>query len=605
MESPHPSALSVGGWSATVGTNQSKIVDLAVSNAANVLAVVGVVVLFAAEPGPLRVAGGALAVLAVALVGWLLRRERDRLGGLLSVHAGLRLVLIVGVAAAYLGRRPDHGGWIWLATGVALLAVLTEPTTKVLLSKTEQVAVNLPGVRPVPAPPFSPSLLAVGSMVVVVLGGVLAGVGAPAWLYLALAVVDSVAVGIMIGHAARANLISRRSLAALPTALATYQPSFVVYYGGVHGARYQLGMWLPYLERLGKPFVVITRAAETVPTITELTRAPVVVPRTNSALGNLDALVVGSMKAAFYVQGSRANISFQRFRRLTHVWLNHGDSDKAANFSARHATYDRVLVSGQQGVERYAAHGVEIPPERLLIVGRPQIEKIEVRDEPLPIGAPRTVLYAPTWRGGRPGTDYSSLPWGDRIVAALLERRTTVIFRPHPLSYADPVDVGLIRQIQQRLDADRRATGRPHVWARQAETVWDVADCINAADALVTDVSSVASDNLASGKPFAMVAVRASGAEFLREFPMARVAYVIEKDLSTLDDALDRLHGDDPLAEQRRAYRRFCLGDQLGSHAADAFVRVAGEIIAGRESGRDGGRGAAGGRLAAEPGRAA
>ena len=33
--------------------------------------------------------------------------------------------------------------------------------------------------------------------------------------------------------------------------------------------------------------------------------------------------------------------------------------------------------------------------------------------------------------------------------------------------------------------------------------------CFNASDALITDVSSLASDYLASGKPFAMVAVTA------------------------------------------------------------------------------------------------
>ncbi|HEY5785974.1 MAG TPA: CDP-glycerol glycerophosphotransferase family protein [Microlunatus sp.] len=582
MEPQPPGALSLRGWSATVGANQSKIVDLLVSSVGNVAAVTGTVLLFAAQPLALRLTGGLLLAAAVVVVGWLLRRDAARLSPLLTTYAGSRLMLLVGVAAAYLARRPDQGTWLWTATGIALLAVLTEPTIKVLLSKTEQVAVNLPGVRAVPEPPFPPDRIAVGSLLLVVAGGVLALSAAPAWLYLVLVLLGFAAVVIMIGCAVRANLIGKSSLTSLPKALATYKPAFVVYYGGEHGARYQLGMWLPYLERLDQPFVVITREASTVPTITALTRAPVVVPRTNSALGNLDTLVVKSMKAAFYVQGSRANLSFQRHRRLTHIWLNHGDSDKAANFSARHATYDRVLVSGQQGVERYAAHGVTLDPQQLMIVGRPQIEKIEVRDEPLPAEAPRTVLYAPTWRGGRPATDYSSLPIGERIVQALLERGTTVIFRPHPLSYADPVDVGLIRRIQQRLDVDRRTTGRQHTWGVRAEREWEVADCLNASDGLVTDVSSVASDNLASGKPFAMVAMRASGAEFLAEFPMARVAYVIEKDLSTLDAALARLLGDDPLAEQRRAYRRHCLGDQLGSHAADEFLRVAGQLVTGR-----------------------
>ncbi len=56
-------------------------------------------------------------------------------------------------------------------------------------------------------------------------------------------------------------------------------------------------------------------------------------------------------------------------------------------------------------------------------------------------------------------------------------------------------------------------------------------------------MSSLASDYLASGKPFAMVAVTASGEAFTTEFPMARVAYVIEPDLSTLDETLDALLG--------------------------------------------------------------
>lgn len=573
--------LNIKGWSAAVGANQSKIIDLLVGNAVALAAVLGAVLLLVADPMVLRLLGGLLAVAATLGTGWLLRRELGRLGELLTVHTGPRLVLLVAVAGAYLARRPDQSAWVWTAIGVAMAAVLAEPTIKVLLAKTQQIAVNLPGVRPVPEPPYVPNMLVLGSLATIIAGGILATAGLPGWCYLAVATLDLGAVLIMIGYAARATRITRQALTALPKALKKYQPAFVVYYGGQHGARYQLGMWLPYLERLGKPFVVITREATTVPTITALTSAPVIVPRTTSELGDLSTLVVPSMKAAFYVQGSRANLHFQKFRKLTHVWLNHGDSDKQANFSPRHATYDKVLVCGQQGVDRYAAHGVTIPPDRLLMVGRPQVERIEVRDEPLPAGTPRTVLYAPTWRGGRPTTDYSSLGLGERIVAGLLDRGVTVIFRPHPLSYADPADAGVIRRIQQQLAADQRSAGRRHVWGEQAERGWEIADCLNAADGLITDVSSVASDNLASGKPFAMVAMRASGDEFRAEFPMARVAYVIEKDLSTLDDALGDLLGADPLAEQRRAYRRHCLGDQLGPRAAEEFLRVAGDLVSG------------------------
>jgi CDP-glycerol glycerophosphotransferase (TagB/SpsB family) len=297
---------------------------------------------------------------------------------------------------------------------------------------------------------------------------------------------------------------------------------------------------------------------------------------------------VPSLRAAFYVQGSPANQTMQRYRQLTHVWLNHGDSDKQANFHPRHATYDKLFVSGQQGVERYAQHGIEVPRDKFVIVGRPQIETIETQDAPPAPEAPRTVLYAPTWRGGRPSTNYSSLPVGLDIVRALIERGATVVFRPHPVSYENREDAARIHTIQQLLEADRTASAsapgprREHVWGRVAEKDWDVPACFNASDALVTDVSSIASDYLASGKPFAMVAMLSGGADFPREFPMARVAYVIEKDLTTLPSVLDHLLSDDTMREARLAYREFCLGPSVGPGAAGEFLRIAGDLVTGR-----------------------
>jgi CDP-glycerol glycerophosphotransferase (TagB/SpsB family) len=268
-----------------------------------------------------------------------------------------------------------------------------------------------------------------------------------------------------------------------------------------------------------------------------------------------------------------------RFSRLTHIWLNHGDSDKAANFSARHSAFDQVFVSGQQGVDRYAAHGVRIRPEQFAIVGRPQIERIETRDMPLPPEAPRTVLYAPTWHGGKATTNYSSLPLSAQIVDALLARGVTVIFRPHPHTYRDPQQTGLAQDIQRRLNADRKLTGRQHVFGRAAETDWDIPACFNHCDALITDVSSVASDFLASGKPLAIVAIQQKGAAFRQAISIAQVAYVIERDLSTLPEALDELLERDSLAAARREYRRYCLGDALGAEAPNSFLREVETIL--------------------------
>jgi hypothetical protein len=545
--------------------------------------VLGLVLLAAAPGAGLRWGGAVLGLSAALATAWLLRRAAARGTALLGELVGPRLVLVVAVAVGYLLRRPGDQAWVWTAAGLGLLAVLSETTLALTLARTTQVAVNLPGVPRVPEPPFPVAAPVWASLALVLGGALLAALAAPGWACLVLAGLVALVTVVLAVHAVRATTATTRAARRLRPALEAYQPAFAVYYAAAHGARYQLGMWLPYLERLGRPFVVVTRNASTVPVITELTSAPVVVPRTSGSVGGLDSVVVDSLKAAFYVQGSSQNAYFQRYRGLTHVWLNHGDSDKAANYSARHATYDKVFVSGQQGVERYAAHGVRVPPKKFAVVGRPQVERIEVHDEPPAPDRPRTVLYAPTWRGGRPATNYSSLPLGEEIVAGLLRHAATVVFRPHPLSYTEPEDAAVIARIQSLLRADRDESGRAHLWGAAAEQERDIPDCINAVDALVTDVSSVASDFLASGKPIAMVAVRASGRAFRQEFPMARVSYVIERDLFTLDAALSDLLGPDPLAAERRAYRRHCLGEHVGPAAAEEFLRVAGRIVSGEK----------------------
>jgi hypothetical protein len=527
------------------------------------------------------VIGGLLWLASLALTGWLLQRERRR-QSVLGALTGPRILLLFGLAGGLLVRRPADPGWFWPATGLLAFIVVLEPVLRVILSNAVPVAAQLPGVRAVPEPPFLPDLTVLVTMAAAAVGAVLAVFAVPGWVYLAVAAIAALVPAALVVHAARAGVISARSQPAVRPALERYQPEFVVFYAGKagkEGAAYQLGVWLPYLERLGRRFVVITTQPSVLREVAAMTSVPVLAPQRTSTTAALPQLVVRSLKVAFYVQGSPDNLNLQRFERLTHVWLNHGDSDKKANFSPRHATFDKIFVAGQQGVDRYAAHGVKVRPDQFAIVGRPQIERIEAREQGAAPVPPRTVLYAPTWLGGRTATSYSSLHLGPRIVGALLDRGMTVIFRPHPLSHRDPTHARYITEIFRRLDVDRRSTGRPHVWGPDAETRWDVPDCFNATDALITDVSSLATDFLASGKPLAMVAIREKGKAFRKAIPMARVAYVIESDLSNLDPAVDQLLGldqlgPDPLAEARLAYRTLCLGENLGARAPEGFLQA-------------------------------
>ena len=191
MDTPKPSqsdqsgrTLSVGTWSGFAGANQSKVVDLLIGNGLNVCLVVAIVLLFTADGLVLGLIGALFALASLLIIGWLLRREVGRRRGLLGMSQAPRLLLMVAVAGGYLLRRPQDSVWVWIATGLALLVILSESTLRTLLGRTRSMATNLPGVPVVTKPPFNPSVVAVAPLAEALLGGILAAFGAPGWCYL-------------------------------------------------------------------------------------------------------------------------------------------------------------------------------------------------------------------------------------------------------------------------------------------------------------------------------------------------------------------------------------------------------------------------------------
>lgn len=487
--------------------------------------------------------------------------------------------------------RASTSGW----TG-ALFAVVVLGAALAAASLAVPVLYERPGKPPIRAanvPGYSPTrvtgvpqglawagwALGVLAILVVALGisGALVGV---AVVVLALGTVASLAVA---ASWLAARMTRRAQAQAIRRHLARLEPRLAILHsGGTGGSAYQLPMWLPYIEQVGEPYIVVTQEPKTVPIIAKLTDAPVICAgKADPRL--LKQVVVGSIKVAFYVRNTKDNRVFLAFDRITHVWLNHGDSDKPANFNPLHKEFDKLFVCGQLGVDRYAANGVEIPRERFEIVGRPQVEGIELASGAVADVAEPVVLFAPTWMGLHSYDNYTSLPVGAELVQRLVDRGVRVIFRPHPLS-RKPAEIAQVEAVEEVLRADKEATGRKHVWGKKAESTWSVADCINRSDALISDVSSVVSDYLASLKPYALVAMNHTVEEFRGEFASARSAYVVDRELSNLDESLDLLLGADPLRSSREERREYTLGGLTGKEASEAFVATVRRLVAERAS---------------------
>ncbi|WP_167131332.1 CDP-glycerol glycerophosphotransferase family protein [Paramicrobacterium chengjingii] len=360
--------------------------------------------------------------------------------------------------------------------------------------------------------------------------------------------------------------------------LSKYKPSFVVHWDADAGTGYQLGMWLPYLERIGANFFVIVRNRNSFEEVAKLTDSPVLL---RQALEDMDSVVVPSLTTAFYVNNAVRNAHFARYTQLKHVQINHGDSDKAPSYNPVLRLFDHNFVAGQAAIDRFTEHGVKTRDGFFEIVGRPQVDGIEVGCSVQENGPARSmrVLYAPTWAGFHADSAYSSLAIGPEIVRALVARGCEVIYRPHPYTTKNQQHSLLSRQIKQFLERDMRETGRKHVLGEHAEIELSVVECFNLSDAMVADISSVVPDFLYSEKPFALCSMSSGVAQLERELPIAAAGYSIESDARNLESVLDDLLGSDPNRASRIDLKSYYLGSFPDGRYVEGFLEAARRVI--------------------------
>ena len=506
------------------------------------------------------------AVLAVAAVVAALAERRVRPA---ADPVAEQILLAAGVLVAYAGRRTSGVDWPVVLAGAALigLILLERPLRDAAALEIRSAHLD---VRPSPAQ-VAERLDTVVPVLVAVLA-VAAAVHLPSWLALLAVLLVAVAGAIAAASIARHRFRPSSGAGPVARALRRRQPEFVLHFSAPPGSAYQMVMWLPYLERLGRPFFVLLREPEHLAAVTAATRMPVVVCPTVRAV---DEVMVPSLRVAFYVNHGMKNSHSLRHSRLTHIQLHHGDSDKAPSSNPVSGIFDRIFVAGQAAIDRYARNGVTIPAEKFVIVGRPQVESVTPARGRIGDLTDRAVLYTPTWTGHGADEDYCSLPVGEALVSVLLDRGATVIMRTHPYTAQNPASARQAARIEALLARDRAATGRAHVWGQQAARELTLVECFNRSDALVSDVSGVVSDYLYSGKPFAVTDMVGAGGDFDERFPLAAAAYVIRADLSNLGGVLDGLLGADPLEPARRRARGYYLGEFPAEGYGEVFAEAA------------------------------
>lgn len=324
-------------------------------------------------------------------------------------------------------------------------------------------------------------------------------------------------------------------------------------------------IWAEEINALNIPWFVILREPHHLKAFDEANLPTAIIVPDDTALGTC---LPPQTRVVFYANNGQKNRNMMTFHPdVLHIQLLHGDSDKPPSYSPLTQNYDLVFVAGQMGIDRYAQNGVHIPAEKFRIVGRPQVRAISDMPRDAADGL-RKIIYMPTWRGFFEDTQFSSLDRASEIIETILasNERLELHFKPHPLSYKDPLWPQFERDIRTAL-ARKRPNGNQGVFREDGTSPFDL---YNEADLLITDISSVMIDFLYSGKPFLVVQPRAFDAADAPRFPSLAASYQVSATLENLPAQLEAAMGDDPLAAQREDIRVYAFGD-YGRSPGEAF----------------------------------
>jgi hypothetical protein len=541
---------------------------------------------------------GAIALLLVSVLGELfLERPASKavtLLGQASLGVPMRFALrvIVGLAAAEHVR--SLGAWrAFVTVGLVLALVLCG---RALHAEYRRVGPlrrmqtrNIPGSPRIhPGPPPRPVPVVAAQLLVLTP----ALVGAPWWLVVLAGVVAAAGLTWVTLPDVRVSWAMRQQkratgftgpLRQVQDFLDDYRPEVVVHLSGPETAAYQINTWIEALESLDRRVFIVLRDH---PLFEKLTSTSIPVLGLPNA-GELLMLDFSSARIGLYPSNTGNNIHLLRLPTMMSAFIGHGDSDKSASNNPFSRVYDELWVAGEAGADRYRKSGLGVHEDQYRYVGRPQVHAIS-REPRLGEEAIPTVLYAPTWEGVNLEQEYSSVSAvGVRVVEALLasDPPVRVVFKAHPFTgQRDAKYRAVLARIAALLDDAAARTGVDHRVVKGGA----IDEWFNRATALVTDISSVVSDFVASEKPYAVFNhTELDDAAFREQFPSTGAGTVIGRDGRGIDEFIGVVTGREPdtRAADRAALATYLLGPPA-HRTLESFQAAIDAMIARSEADR-------------------
>ena len=297
---------------------------------------------------------------------------------------------------------------------------------------------------------------------------------------------------------------------------------------------YQLRQWLQPLERLQGRFTVkvFYASPDVAKELEGSSLEGVYFEGQNELTAKLYELFP---KVLLYANQNVRNFYPLRYPEAVHVFISHGESDKAYMSQNTIKRYDLYFAAGEAAFDRISTKvGHYASSKRIIQIGRPQsLDKYSLPEDfvqsPL-----KKVLYAPTWEGVTKATRYTSIvSHGQKLVQALVDSgEYQVTYRPHPLSGSRDAEVknadeAIKKIIRQANKASRSAGSNQETthYIDESPFGWH----LGYHDLMISDISAIAYDWLSTGNPILLTKPVEKKA-VVEEFPLVDKLYSITTD---------------------------------------------------------------------------
>jgi hypothetical protein len=262
---------------------------------------------------------------------------------------------------------------------------------------------------------------------------------------------------------------------------------------------YQLKQWIEPLERLTKhcKVAIVTANSEAAEIVSASGVASVDYLNLDDSVKFLTDL---KPKVVLYPSKGINSLKHTQFPGVFHVFVGHGESDKAYSSDNSLKYFDYVFTAGEMAIQRIREEIIEFDADKRCIkIGRPQLlnKPILPPDFFSVDDGRKIILYAPTADFVTKPNKYGSVgTHGISIVEAVLAQseKYRLIYKPHPLAGKRLPEA--IAAHQRIVDLLAGSSGG-HLYDT-SEFGWQAA----VADFMISDISAVTYDWLATGKPF-------------------------------------------------------------------------------------------------------